>query len=605
MKKIQISLRILALLISGILAVRSLRAQDLPEREKKAEYTLFADLKTSYRIALAREASESEAWAAKELQHWLKETSGAYFPIQFHDQSHEGPQIILGHSEAVRKISGKSAPHDGDESYRYFNSGGDIIIYGGKQRGTMYGVMSFLENELGCRWYTPSVTVAPKRHSVTFRSFDHSEAPGIQVRNDFYFEAFDPLWAARNKMNGRMWHKDQPGGAKSYWRGHTFFLLVPPSEYYKDHPEYYSLINGKRIYQYIPEGKTDYLETQLCLSNPDVLKIAIKNIKKYMRENPEYDVYCVSQNDNDWESCQCDKCQKIVKKEEAESGIIIWFVNQVAEAVEKEFPHKNIGTFAYLYSEAPPKYIRPRDNVVIRYCTYGACSSHDIKSCPENKKYYEHLKGWSKITKRLYIWDYLVNFHHYLQPFPNFNVLQSNIQTFREYNAEGIMEQAVFESRGGEFSELKAYLISRLLWNPDGDTESVINDFMYGYYGRAGKYVRQYFDLLNSKLTPEIHIKNRMKPTDPFFSDELMTASGKLFKEAEKVADNDEILRRVEMASLPILYLKCKQAPVQSRQDGTYEKFLRIVEREEITNFGIRDNPEAFKSQVENAPLHK
>lgn len=604
MKKVSLQvLIILMFLVSGICTVENLSAKNNQAGEKQNKYNLFSDMKTSYRIALGRDASESEQWAARELQHWLMQISGAYFPVQFMDQPHTGPQIILGYNDSVRKVPGVSAPAYNDESYRYFNSGSDIIIYGGKQRGTMFGVMSFLENEFGCRWYTPSVTIAPKRNSITFSSFNHSESPGIEVRNDFYYEAFDPVWAARNKMNGRMWYKEQPGGVESYWNGHTFFVLVPPSEFYKDHPEYYSLIDGKRIYEYIPEGKTKPQETQLCLSNPDVLKITIENLKKHMRESPEYKIYCVSQNDGvgSRETCKCDKCQKIVKEEGSESGIVIWFVNQVAKAVEKEFPDKLIGTFAYQFSITPPKNIRPGKNVAVRFCPYGACSSHDFKSCPENKKFFEDLKGWSKITRHLFIWDYVVNFHYYIQPFPNFDVLQSNIKTFQEYNAEGIMEQAVFEGRGGEFSELKCYLISRLLWNPDCNTEDVINDFMYGYYGRAGKYIRQYFDFLKSKLTPEIHIRNRMRPDDPFFSDELIQTSDQIFKNAEKVADNDEILSRVEMTSLPVLYLKCKRMPVQSRNDGTYEKFISIAKRENITNWGIKENFESLHKYMEEA----
>lgn len=55
------------------------------------------------------------------------------------------------------------------------------------------------------------------------------------------------------------------------------------------------------------------------------------------------------------------------------------------------------------------------------------------------------------------------------------------------------------------------------------------------------------------------------------------------------------------MASLPVLYLKCKRMPVQSRNDGTYEKFLKIVEREVVTYIGIRDNLESLHKYVEEA----
>lgn len=578
-------------------AQNSSKQTDFPGQ--RTEKTLFSAKNSSYRIAVSNSASESERWAAEELQHWLKKISGAELPIQPVEQAFQGPQIVIGYNDLVREKTGEAAPADLDESFRYRNYGPDILIYGGKQRGSMYGVMAFLENELGCRWYTPSASVIPQREELAFASFDHSEAPGIRVRNDFYFEAFDSLWAARNRMNGTMSWKQQPGGVESYWSVHTFYPLMPPDEFYNKHPEYYSLINNKRIYK----------DAQLCLTNPDVLKIMTERIKKRMRESPEYLIYDVSQNDRD-NPCQCDKCQAIVKKEGSESGVIIWFVNQVAEAVEKEFPDKFIGTLAYKYSRKPCNTIYPRHNVVVRLCSIECCFSHSINSCPRNRSFLQDLKGWSAIAQNLYIWDYVVYFQHYIMPYPNILVLQPNIKTFQENNSIGIMEQADYESRGGEFAELRSYLISRLLWNPDSNVEDIINDFMYGYYGRAGKFVRQYFDLLYGRITPETHIHiethqyKQLTAEDKIFSGDFIEQSSQIFSDATKVADNDEILYRVEMASLPVLYLICKLTPVVARNDGTYEKFRRIVKREGITHYaeyGEESNSDAFHKSVENA----
>jgi hypothetical protein len=562
-------------------------------------YTLFSGTKTNYSIALGNKASESERWAANDLQHWLKEISGADFPILPVEQAYNGPRIIVGFNDWVKEKTGNPTPADLDESFRYTSLGPDILIYGGKQRGTLYGVMSFLENELGCRWYTPAVSVIPRREELSFISYEHAEAPGIRVRNDFYFEAFDSVWAARNRMNGTMSTRNQPGGVESYWAVHTFYPLMPPSEFFGKHPEYYSLINNKRTYD----------EAQLCLTNPDVLKIITERISKRMRESPEYLIYDVSQND--WDNpCQCDKCQAIVKKEGSESGVIIWFVNQVAEAVEKEFPGKYIGTLAYRYSRKPCVTIHPRHNVVVRLCSIECCFSHDIQSCPRNKSFLEDLKGWSAIAKNLYIWDYVVYFQHYIMPYPNMKVLQPNIKTFQENHAIGIMEQADYQSRGGEFAELRSYLISRLLWDPDCNAEDVISDFMSGYYGRSGKFIRQYYDLLYGRINPDTHIHieddlyRQLTAGDPLFSGDFTQQSCRIFENAEKVADNDEILHRVEMASLPVLYLKCKQNPVSARNDGTYEKFRNIVKREGITHYaeyGEERMPEDFHKFVENA----
>ena len=580
--------------------------------EKREQYVLSSAGRSDYIISIDPGASESEKWAARELQHWLKEITGAEMPVREINDSYTGPRIIIGYNNLVKEKTGAEPPSESDESFHYINSGPDIFIYGGSRRGTMYGVMTFLENELGCRWYTPAVSVIPKRKEITFSAYDHSETPGIRVRNDFYFEAFDPLWCARNKMNGAMgstkdtlnseerWAEAriQPGGIESYWAVHTFYPLVPPEEFFDRHPEYYSLINNKRTYN----------KAQLCLTNTDVLRIVTERIKRIMRQNPGHLIYDVSQND--WDNpCQCDKCQAIVKQEGSESGVVLWFVNKVAENVEKEFPDKYIGTLAYKYTRKPCNTIRARKNVVVRLCSIECCFSHDIKSCPRNEAFLADLKGWSAIAPNLYIWDYVVYFQHYLMPYPNIRVLQPNIRTFRENNAIGIMEQAAYQSRGGEFAELRSYVISRLLWNPDCNVEDVIDDFVYGYYGRAGKNVREYFNLLYSGITPETHMHiethnyERLTARDKMFSDEFVDKSCRIFEEAAKVADNDEILHRVELASLPVLYLKCKRTPVIARNDGTYAKFSEIVKREGITRYAEygEETVSSFHSTVENA----
>ncbi|MBX3255313.1 MAG: DUF4838 domain-containing protein [Chitinophagaceae bacterium] len=560
---------------------------------------------STYRIILNGNASESEKWAAAELQHWLFEISREYIPVYNQDASYQGSKIVLGYNEDIKNRTGLPEPAFDDESYHYFTADGNVYIYGGRQRGTMYGVFSFLENEFGCRWYTPQVSLIPEKPVLLFNQCDHKEKPGVQVRNNFYFEAFDATWAARNKMNGRMFlwnpkykpndgifYKEQPGGEETYWSVHTFFPLMPPEEFYDRHPEYYSLINGKRIYE----------RAQLCLSNKDVLKIITQRIKENIRKYPKFLIYDVSQND--WRNpCQCDKCQAIVKREGGqESGIMIWFVNQVAEAIEKEFPDKYIGTLAYQYTRTPPKNIRPRHNVVVRLCPIEACVAHPLNKCPENKSFMDDLETWASISPHLYIWDYVVNFARYIMPYPNFYVLQSNIKTFRDNKAIGIMEQANHQSRGGEFEELKCYVLAKLLWNPECDMEEAVNDFIYSYYGRAGRYIREYFDLVHSLVKPDTHMHIRFDATDKMFTDDFVNRSLAVFENARRVADNKEVLARVELTWASILYLKCRRQPVLSRNDGTYRKLISIVEKEGVTHFAeYRETKESFMQFIESA----
>ena len=561
---------------------------------KRIEYELFKNKKTDYRIILGENASESEKWAASELQKYLKQISGAEFSVESDNAEQTDKEIIIGYNRHSAKLLGEgyAEPDTSDESFVYKNVGPSIVLTGGKVRGTMYAVFTFLEREFGVRWYTPEVTVVPDRQGCSFEHIYHAEAPTLRVRNDFYYEAFDPEWAAHNKMNGSMGYRKQPGGVEGYWAVHTFYQLMPPKEFYKEHPEYYSLIDGKRVYDH----------AQLCLTNPDVLDIITKRLEEKIVENPGNLIYSVSQND--WHNpCQCDKCQAIAKKEGGESGVVLWFVNQVAERIKKDFPDKYVGTLAYQYTRKPPKHITPKDNVVIRLCSIECCFAHPLERGPENKAFMDDMKGWSSIAPHLYIWDYVVNFSHYIMPYPNFAVLQPNIRTFIENNAIGIMEQAAYQSRGGEFAELRAYLIAKLLWNVNVDVDEVVDDFMYGYYGRAGQYVGEYFDLLQGLVKPDTHIHIGLKPDDKIFTDEFIRKADEIFDKAEIVAGSDAMKERVEVARLPLMYLKCKRDPVKSKYDGTYQRFSAIVEREGITHFAEAGKPhvEAFHETIRNA----
>jgi hypothetical protein len=61
-------------------------------------------------------------------------------------------------------------------------------------------------------------------------------------------------------------------------------------------------------------------------------------------------------------------------------------------------------------------------------------------------------------------------------------------------------------------------------------------------------------------------------------------------------------MRRVEMAYLPMMYLKCKRTPVLARYDGTYERYSNIAKREGITHYAeYGETIPSFNAGVENA----
>lgn len=317
MKTLRILLTVLAVALSSTVA--------------SAKYTLFKNGKTSYVIYVGQQASESEKTAAKELQACLKQISGAELPVVDHI-NRKGGNIFIGYDETAALMSELtiSEPKDDDESFVCSGSRGNIFICGGKKRGTMYGVYSFLEKFFNVRWYASDCTVIPSMKQFRFDDFSYSESPAIKYRFVQYCNVEkDPDWCAHNR-NNQLWSvsENSHGGIEAYWSAHTFGRFVPAGKYFAAHPEYFSLRGGKRI----PDG-------QLCLSNPEVLKICIDGMKQAIAENPGYWVYSLSQNDN-VQPCECDSCKALEEKYGGHSGAMLWFVNQVADAIKPVYPDK-------------------------------------------------------------------------------------------------------------------------------------------------------------------------------------------------------------------------------------------------------------------------
>ncbi len=531
---------------------------------------LFRRGESKYQIVVSAEASTSEQTAARELQDYIQQVSGARLPITS-DLTARGRNIFVGYNVRVAELTSAQKPETNDEGFTYRTVGRDLFIWGGSQRGTMYGVFTFLERELGIHWLTPKCTVVPKLKEFKLRPMNQSERPFIDYRYSNYFVAEGvPLWSAHTRENTK-WSPttNEYGNLEAYWGAHTMEWLVPVKEFFDSHPEYFCLRDGKRYSGY----------GQLCLSNPDVLEICKTRLAQRMRENPGYRIYSLSQNDN-FLFCQCEKCAAIEQRYGGHSGLIVWFVNQVADAIKDEFPDKYVGTFAYLYSRQPPTGIKPRDNVVIRLCSIECCFAHPLDAgCPQNEAFMRDLKGWSTLAPHLFIWDYIVNYAQYMAPWPNFQVLGPNIKVFGENKAIGVFEEAQYQSAGAEFDEMKAWTVNNLLWNPHQDVDSLVNIFINGFYGQAAPRIMDYYRLCRSLVKPDVHYGIYIRENHEIYTDEFIQKAFAILREALQLAESDEIRERVERVKMQPLYLHCMRHKAESLRDGTWTDLLRLMKQ--------------------------
>ncbi|HET9279739.1 MAG TPA: DUF4838 domain-containing protein [Flavitalea sp.] len=525
---------------------------------KTEEKIILADNGYSrYSIVIPTHATAEEQKAATVLQNYLLQISGTALPVITADKHRSPHEVILGQNERLDEISSrinyKLLKEDG---FLIKTDSSRLIIVGGSEKGTLYGVYSFLEKYLGCRMYTPKVKVIPQQKQIVVDKINDLQVPKIGFRDTHYRSTWDAEYAD--------WHKldHDPTGERTDWGMwvHTFNELVPPKMYYQSHPEYFSMVKGKR------------LPTQLCLSNPAVLEITVQNLRKEIARNPSAKYWSVSQNDNR-DYCTCDNCKALDEREGSPSGSIVNFVNQVAD----QFPDKMISTLAYEYGRHAPKTLKPRDNVNIMLCSIEAYRHKAIKDDTASAEFVKDVQDWGRIAKDIIVWDYVVQFNHLISPFPNLHVLQPNIQLFTENGVNAMFEQGNREI-GGEFAALRSYLISKLLWDPYLNVDSVMNDFLFGYYGAAGKPIRQYIDLIREELIkggkPLRIFGSPNEAATTYLTPELISKYNLLFDDADKLAsDSAEILQRVRIARLPLMYATMEQAKKNFTGDnGLFQK---------------------------------
>jgi hypothetical protein len=498
--------------------------------------TLADQGRSEYIIVLPLHASNADLKAGTELQKYLHEISGCEIPIGNDSKPMQKKEIILGknfHLKELRcRIDFDSLKEDG---FTICTKGNHLIIAGGGDKGTLYGVYTFLEEYLGCRYYSPEAKIIQQRKKIIINKTEMTQVPDFNYRELYFPAAQDSSF--------RDWHKlDRHENGHGDWGlwVHTYNTLLPPDIYFKDHPEYYSEIGGKRI----PDG-------QLCLTNRDVMNLVAIELHKRVDEQPEARYWSVSQNDN-YLACQCENCKYVYDKFGGPSATVTEFANRMA----REFPDKVISTLAYQFSRPAPKEIKIADNLNIMLCTIECNRSHPIETDPESESFRMDISDWTKLTHNILLWDYVVQFRNYMDPFPNLRVLQPNLKFFRDMGCTMMFQQGSGNLKS-EFVDLRSYLVAKLMWDPDADFNAIMDDFLTGYYGAAGTYIHQYIDKMHDALDasgadltiygyPFDGIRSYLRP-------ELIPGYESLFDQAEQAVRTDPVLLdRVITARLPL-----------------------------------------------------
>ncbi len=572
-------------------------------------------LSDGWDVVVATDAIPSERYAAEEFRRLMAQASGIELPIVA-DTDRPDRHVLIGPEAAARAgAPGFEGAAFGPEDLRIVMQRDCIAIAGGRPRGTLYGVYTFLEDYVGVRFLTPDHTHVPRlRGRCLLRPLERDYRPPLAFRWSAYGEnQHDHAFAARLRVNTVAADEKLGGKTPDVLINHSFFRQLPLEDYAETHPEYFAEIDGKRRVDV--ENAGGWHGTQPCLTNPDVLRIVTENVMNDLRRQPDTRCISVSMNDNLY-NCRCSACAELDEAEGSAMGTLLTFVNSVGNAVAQEFPNVKVGTLAYIYSRKPPRKVLPRPNVRIQLCNIECCQLHPITNpdCPKNTPFCRDMAGWGAICDDIYAWTYITNFRNYLLPCPNLHVLEPNIRFFVENGARGIFMQGTYNAIAADLSDLRNYVVANLLWDPSHSAEALMDEFLKLHYGPAAEPIRGFINLLHNKAEASgWHQECNAKAAEYGLDETLAEGGLKAFAQALEAASSEEVRARVEKASVsayrlaiePVWYLGDAAKPekgLADRMRPLVDKFLELCERHGVTMAAEGTRLEKQRRRLQNLP---
>lgn len=546
-----------------------------------------------YKIVISETAGKATKYAAECMQKYIKKATDVTLQVVTDGQSSEGKEIVIGQTKRTLDDN-VDYTSLGVEGYQVKSVGDDLLIAANEGRGLSYGVYAYLE-ALGYRFYTENVENIPRASNVFIaQDVNISWNSTFDYREMIFEDRSNPDFSVRAGVNGDFLCADlktyeKYGGFSGYIGGsaylvHTLRYLIPENVYFAEHPEYYS---------YVAETG-GYIASNPCLTNPDVSEIVYNSAIEIIATDPTANIMSISLND-DSRMCECTNCLESYEQY-GKMGTVLCFVNEIAGRIKETYPDIWIDTLSYSQTaELPKGGVVPADNVQIRLCL-APCEYHvNSEDCERYQKAEDLLKGWSQICNRLSIYYYCINWSNLFAALPNYDAMYACVRMFAENNVKGLYcEGYAWET--GEFAELKCYLLAKLMLNPymtKAEYYYHMDDFLQGYYGDAGEYVKGYIDCTKDKIMSDIKTRGKELPFwfgveenflfdydkstktyDMTFIDEC----NEFWDLAEEVS-SDEILDRVKKSRIHWTYIELFSTMTERYKYGTEDEREELVER--------------------------
>lgn len=521
-------------------------------------FSIARDGKADCAIVLGDNATLAEKTAGLEISSYLSKVTGGQFSIKAEREISGASNLIYIGKTKYSSRNGLQAAGMKPEEWIVKSVGDNLVITGGHPRGILYGVYHFLEDVIGIHWWNPWEESVPVKSTLSIKNLDLRGRPFFSYRDIYMLYGNDKgLFAVRNRLNrqGDEVIGVQYDGGADYgppYHVHTFYRYIPPQQYFGDHPEWFSLINGRRVSD----------QGQLCLTNTELRAAVLLKLKRFIESSqanaaslglPPPRVFDISQNDTGG-PCQCEICQAIAKREGSEAGPLLDFVNYMANGIRNQYPDVYIDTLAYDYTENPPSTIKPLNNVIVRLCNTTSNLTKSITD-KDNAAFRNLLLRWGRISKNVRIWNYAVTYdRNYGLPLPSMHTYPDDYRFYTKHNVSGVFTEHEYTIHA-DMRDLKIWVMIKLLENPEANYKTLVGTFTDGFYGPAGKYVREYVTLLErTSDARESHISPNPSLTQyRYLTPDFIHEAHTIFNKAEESVLNDPLRsRRVRHARLSL-----------------------------------------------------
>lgn len=561
------------------------------------DIVLVGQGKPNAALVIPRRPSPAERFAAEEIRRYVMAISGATLPIVPDEAPPSGAAVSIGNTALARGVSVTVESNAPDDDLYLIKSAGQILFILGKgDRGTVYGAYRFLEKHLGCRWVFPGKLgdIVPPQRSITVHETNELRTPAFRFRIAAGFNSPECVdWAIKQGLQVYSpepadWQNAEMVKRGGYVKGtihHAFQRLFPPEQYFAEHPEYYGLVDGKRV--------ASANRGQLCVSNPEVVRLTAEKAIRFFDENPDGAFFSLCPDDHqNW--CQCPACaaydsatvERWEKTYPVVTDRLMAFVNKVGEQLEKRHPGKMLYVFAYQNYTSPPVKHLPRANVIVSLChMVPACYAHalDDPNCEENVKFMRLLSGWTSVHNNMWFYAYTCKSMWEDMPWPIARRLARDIRTLHAHGFQGFYSQGSGQ-RWGQLG-VNMYLMAKVLWDLNTDDEAVLSDYFAGSFGPAAGPMKDFYDTLEHEFSkPGIYIHHEAREQAPqFLTPAVFQTCFARLDAAEKAAHGDkDILARIKPVRVAFeyarLYLEADRHEKAFRQTDGDEEMKKAIE---------------------------